>query len=204
MSIKLNARQWFSRRSLIAGLGVTAGAAAVSAAAPAPGSRGPDPLHRAKVDTWLAKDEIAELRRLYARATDLIGLDTESSVAEGRSIYQRVFTSDAKIGATGQPSVTGPDAWVKIANDALRVYQDTQHLIGTQVVEIVQLPDSEGKGGEAVMTSYLQAWHAKADGELWLFIGTYHDKVRSTPGVGWQIYDMALQQVSGETRRLGV
>jgi hypothetical protein len=53
------------------------------------------------------------------------------------------------------------------------------------------------------MTSYLQAWHARADGDLWLFIGTYHDKVRTTPGVGWQIYDMQLEQVSGDRRKLG-
>lgn len=157
----------------------------------------------AAVETWMAKETIAELRRLYARATDLIGLDTEDGVAQGRAIYHRVFTSDARIGATGQPSVTGPDAWVKVANDALREYQDTQHLIGTQLVEVLQMPDADGRGGEATMISYLQAWHARADGHLWLFIGTYHDKVRWTPGVGWQIYDMQLEQVSGDRRQLG-
>jgi hypothetical protein len=159
--------------------------------------------NRASVDEWLAKEEIAELRRLYGRATDLIGLDTEASIEEGRKIYHRVFTPDAKIGATGQPGVTGPDAWVKVVNDALRPYQDTQHLMGTQLVEIVRMPDEQGAGGEATMTSYLQAWHAKADGELWIFIGTYYDKARYTPGTGWQVYDMALDQVSGETRKLG-
>ncbi len=165
--------------------------------------RSGDPAHGARVEEWLAKEEIAELRRLYARATDLIGLDTEAAVAEGRAIYHRVFTGDAKIGASGQPGVTGPDAWVKIVNDALLPYQDTQHLIGTQLVEIAQMPDASGAGGEATMTSYLQAWHAKADGELWLFIGTYYDRARFIPGTGWQIYDMSLQQVSGETRKLG-
>jgi len=203
MAIKFDPTKWFSRRHVLAGLGATAAASVASAAPVAPAGRAGDPQHRGQVDAWLAKEEIAELRRLYARATDLIGLDTEAGVAEGRATYHRVFTSDAKIGATGQPRVTGPDAWVKVANDALREYQDTQHLIGTQIVNVLQLPDAEGRGGEATMTSYLQAWHAKADGELWLFIGTYHDKARSTPGIGWQIYDMSLQQVSGDRRQLG-
>ena len=154
------------------------------------------------VNAWLAKQEIAELRRQYALATDLIGLDTEEGVAQGREIYHRIFTPDAKIGATGSPPSVGPDAWVKVANDALKVYQDTQHLIGTQVVDLKSLPGPDGKGGEASMSSYLQAWHAKADGELWLFIGTYYDKLTYTPGKGWQIYEMMLNQVSGDTRKI--
>ena len=162
-----------------------------------------DEAQQARVDEWLAKEEIAELRRLYGRATDLIGLGTEASVEEGRKIYHRVFTPDAKIGATGQPGVAGPDAWVKVVSDALTPYQDTQHLMGTQLVEITKMPDPQGVGGEATMTSYLQAWHAKADGEVWIFIGTYYDKAKYMPGIGWQIYDMSLDQVSGETRKLG-
>ena len=154
------------------------------------------------MNAWLAKQEIAELRRLYALATDLIGLDTEEGVAQGREIYHRIFTPDAQIGASGQEPQVGPDAWVKIANAALKIYQDTQHLIGTQVVDLQAMPDSAGKGGQASMSSYLQAWHAKADGELWLFIGTYHDKLTYTPGKGWQIYEMMLEQVSGDTRKI--
>ena len=201
--MKFSEREMFSRRHLLAGFGAAAGAAAgatVSAQALGAGGGG---QHRSAVEIWVAKEAIAELRRLYARATDLIGLDTEDAIAQGRDIYHRVFTQDARIGASGQPSVTGPDAWVKVANDALREYQDTQHLIGTQLVDVLQMPDADGRGGEATMTSYLQAWHARPDGELWLFIGTYHDKIRSTPGVGWQIYDMQLEQVSGDRRKLG-
>ncbi len=60
------------------------------------------------------------------------------------------------------------------------------------------MPDDQGKGGKATMTSYLQAWHDDPGEVLDIFIGTYHDKVRYTPGVGWQIYEMRLEKVSGE------
>lgn len=152
---------------------------------------------------WLAKEEIAEQRRRYARATDLIAQKTPDAVAEGREIYRRVFTADARIGASGRPAVTGPDAWFDVVVDALAEYGMTQHLIGTQLVEIERLPDAAGLGGRATAISYLQAWHARADGELWLFIGTYHDKAVYTPEIGWQIDEMMLEQVSEDRRTLG-
>ena len=34
-------------------------------------------------------------------------------------------------------------------------------------------------------------------------MGTYADKVRFVPGVGWQIYDMDLMFTSGDDRDLG-
>ena len=52
------------------------------------------------------------------------------------------------------------------------------------------------------MTSYLQAWHAGTENIL-LVIGTYVDEVRYTQGIGWQIYDMNLVQVSREKRPFG-
>ncbi len=101
----------------------------------------------------------------------------------------------------------GPDAWVDVVIDALGVsYADTQHLIGTQLVDIESLElDAEGRvvAGEATMSSYLQAWHASPDDDVWLFLGTYHDKVRFMLGAGWQIYDTTLEQVSGEERPMG-
>ena len=96
----------------------------------------------------------------------------------------------------------GPDAWVKVVNDALTICQDTQHLIGTQVVDLTALPDSAGKGGQASMSSYLHSWHAKADNEPWLFIDTYYDKLTYTPDIGWQIYEMMLAQVSADIRQI--
>ena len=69
--------------------------------------------------------------------------------------------------------------------------------------EIVAIEcDDEGNviGGEASMESYLQAWHERTDEKVWIFIGTYIDRVRFVPGRGWQIYDMQLKPVGGETR----
>jgi len=200
-----------SRRGLIAGIGAVAAGAALSGPSIAEhgdhkekeAGRDHEAWH-GKVDAWLAKQEITDLRRQYALATDLIGMNTKESVAQGRAIYRRIFTADAKIGATGQPRVTGPDAWVDIANSALKDYKDTQHLIGTQVVDLKSLPGADGKGADASMSSYLQAWHATKDDQVWLFIGTYYDKLTYTPENGWQIYDMELKQVSGDRRKITV
>ena len=156
-----------------------------------------------------ARQDIEYLRRWYAKATDLLGENTPESIAEGTKIYHRIFTADAYIrtsGATTQPfEATGPDAWAEVANTALESYVATQHLIGTQIVDIHELTQDAGgtiTSGRASMTSYLQAWHAGEE-NLWLFIGTYMDEVRFTPGGGWQIHDMNLVQVSGEHRALG-
>lgn len=163
-------------------------------------------LHKAA-----ATQEIEYLRRLYAVATDQLGINTEASITEGMATYRRIFTPDVRVRVTGEGTdplnATGPDAWAKIANEALADYAATQHLIGTQLVEIHSIEfDAAGNvvSGDASMSSYLQAWHAGTDDDLWLFIGTYYDKVRYTPGVGWQIYDMELMRVSGENRSLGV
>lgn len=189
----------YSRRTLIAGAGIAAagGAAgamhrAVAAESNADGSR---------IETWIAKQEIAELRRRYARATDLIGMTTDASIAEGRAIYHRIFTPDARIGAAGVDSATGPDAWVDVVKGALAVYAATQHLIGTQLVDIASLPDAEGQGGAASMTSYVQAWHATED-EVWTFIGNYRDTLTHSKDAGWQIAETMLEQISGERRSL--
>ena len=158
-----------------------------------------------------ARQEIEYLRRLYAKATDMIGTNTKSAVEEGRAIYRRIFTRDAMVRAGSQADGVlerqGPDGWVDVVTEALDKYSSTQHLIGTQVVDIDRIEvgdDGTVTSGEASMESYLQAWHEdKPGGTVWVFIGTYHDKVRYTPGVGWQIYDMTLTQVAGENRALG-
>ena len=157
----------------------------------------------------IARQEIEYLRRWYAKATDLFGVNTSESIAEGNKIYRRIFTADARIQTSGSGSqpleAAGPDGWAKVANTALKDYVATQHLIGTQLVDIEELnlgEDGTIVSGEASMTSYLQAWHAGTE-DVFVFIGTYKDKVRYTPGIGWQIYDMNLVQVSGETRPIG-
>ena len=158
-----------------------------------------------------ATQEIEYLRRLYAVATDQLGINTKASIADGMATYRRIFTPDVAVRVTGEGtdplSATGPEAWAKVANEALADYAATQHLIGTQLVEIHDIEfDAAGNvvSGDASMSSYLQAWHAGTDDTVWVFIGTYYDKVRYSPGIGWQIYDMELMRVSGENRALGV
>ena len=195
--------EWFSRRNVLAALGLAASGTAFAAAAKkAPTTRHQSPHQSDAVAIAVAKQEIAELRCQYARATDLIGTTQPDAVAEGRRIYHCIFTPTAVIGATGRDDVTGPDAWIEVVLDALKVYEKTQHLIGTQLVEVQSLPNANAALGSASMSSYLQAWHAKADGELWLFIGSYADQLVHSPEHGWQIDRMMLEQVSGETRQL--
>ncbi len=151
-----------------------------------------------------AIQEIEYLRRWYARATDLIGIATPESIEQGREIYHRIFTADAKLdaGPDREPQV-GPDAWVDLVLGALGELGPTQHLIGTQLVEIksMELDDEcHVVAGSATMESYLQAWHEQKDEKVWLFLGTYFDDVVYLPGTGWRIEKMLLQQVAGETR----
>ena len=168
-----------------------------------------DALSVTPAQAALARQEIEYLRRRYAKATDLIGECSAASIAEGRRIYHRIFTPDARIrtsvgGVVGLES-SGPDGWAEVAQNALQEYVSTQHLIGSQLVELHRLEvDAQGKvtAGEAEMSSYLQAWHARED-SVWIFIGTYLDKVRYHPGEGWRIHDMELVQLSGEDRPLG-
>ena len=150
----------------------------------------------------LAKQEIEYLQRWYARATDLIGSNLPDQIEEGRYIYHRIFTPDVSIQASAAGGVyyevAGPDEWVKVVATALSVFDATQHLLGTQIVELASLPNAQGEGGEAKMSSYLQAWHHDPDRVIDIYIGTYYSKVRYTAGVGWQIYEMRLQKVAGE------
>ncbi|MFM8353863.1 MAG: nuclear transport factor 2 family protein [Gammaproteobacteria bacterium] len=151
----------------------------------------------------LDRQEIMELRHAYGIATDLIGQGTPEAIESGRAIYRRIFTSDAEIGAAVVESVTGPDAWVDIVLDALEPYNATQHLIGTQHISLLVRPDSEGRGGHARMSSYLQAWHSRPDGYLWQFMGTYDDELVWSPSAGWQIRRMMLRQIAADHRQLG-
>ena len=160
----------------------------------------------------IARQEIEYLRRLYAKATDMIGSNEPAAVAEGTEIYNRIFTPDVDLRTSDMAGrvnfeAKGPLEWVDVVKGALEEYTSTQHLIGTQIVTLHTLDLSDRDtiaAGEATMESYLQAWHENADdGRLWLFLGTYVDKVRYTKGVGWQISDMTLSQVAGEKRALG-
>ena len=155
----------------------------------------------------IAIQQIEYLRREYAKATDLIGIADDASVAAGRAIYRRIFAQDASFEVSGPEtsplSADGPDGWVQVVLEALGPMGPTQHLIGTQVVEIDSIAFDEVCDvieGRATMQSYVQAWHDTADEQVWLFIGTYFDQVVFTPGIGWQIKHMELRRVTGEMR----
>ena len=159
--------------------------------------------------TALARLDIEYLRRKYAKATDLLGINTPEALAQGGTLYHEIFAPDARIRTSTDGVVrleaNGPDGWAEVANRALSRYVSTQHLVGSQVVDISRLEvDDAGEvvAGEANMTSYLQAWHARED-SVWIFMGTYVDKVRFEPQIGWQIYDMDLMFTSGDDRELG-
>ncbi|MBM4206063.1 MAG: hypothetical protein FJ194_18265 [Gammaproteobacteria bacterium] len=162
-----------------------------------------------------ARQEIEYLRRWYCRATDLFGMtNNRQANAEAKRIYQRIFTPDARIRVTGdvarQLQAIGPEGWAMVVTNALQDYTVTQHLLGTQLVDIRSLtigrkssgPD-EISEGEAGMTSYLQAWHVWPDKRLRVVMGNYVDQVRFVPGIGWQIHDMNLVHLMSEHRMLG-
>ena len=151
--------------------------------------------------------QIEYLRRWYAKATDSIGEATELSIREGRDIYHRIFSEKAAIKAgDGIPDQIGPEAWVEVVLGALGELGPTQHLIGTQLVTIdkLELDDScDILVGSADMESYVQAWHERKDDRVWLFLGTYVDRVQYSREMGWQIHEMTLLRVGGETRYMG-
>jgi hypothetical protein len=158
----------------------------------------------------VAVQNIEYLRRAYAKATDLIGLADPDSVEAGRQIYHRIFSADAEFTISGEGTdamqASGPDGWVDVVAEALAPLGPTQHLIGTQLVEIQSLTlDASGspQSGQAQMESYVQAWHEMTDEKVWLFLGTYLDEVSFYPDVGWQITNMELRRVTGEIRPIG-
>jgi len=158
--------------------------------------------HQAAVS--VATRQIEYLRKKYGLATDLIGSKVPESIEEGRAIYRAIFAPEVKISASNGGDgptfdAVGADAWVDVVVHALQPFAVTQHLIGTQLVTINSLPNSEGMGGSASMVSYVQAWHADSGGVVDIFIGTYRDKVAFTPQLGWQIIEMRLEKVSGHT-----
>jgi hypothetical protein len=160
-------------------------------------------LEQESADATLARLRIRELRHAYAIATDLIGTDVAANVDRGTAIYHQIFAHDAQIGADGIEPVTGPDAWVQVVLRALKPYSTTQHLIGTQYITGLRLPDAAGAAGRAQMTSYLQAWHSKPSDEVWLYMGTYEDDLGFSAERGWQITRMMLHQIAADYRRVG-
>ena len=156
-----------------------------------------------KIDAMTtAKQQIIELRMRYAQATDAIASGKEAGINAGRETYQQIYTSDASISADGIKAVTGPEAWVKVVSDALESFVATQHHIGSPLVHSITLPDAAGKGGEAQLSSYLQAWHSSADNTLYMYFGTYHDTCVYSLEHGWQIAKMHLEKTADEQRTI--
>ena len=153
-------------------------------------------------DLWVAKNEICELQRLYAKATDLLCINTPEANAEATALYHRIFTPKAEIKATGMDTHIGPDAWVELVVGALEEFSVTQHMVGTQLAEVESLPGEDQSPGRGTLFSHLQAWHAKADGDMWHYIGTYACKVVCQPSTGWQIEEMNLLQASEDYRKI--
>jgi len=157
---------------------------------------------------YQSREEIEYLRRLYGKATDLIGISNNKKLRkEGINIYKKIFSSDAKISAGAEKilKAKGPNGWSKVVINALEKYNSTQHLIGTQVVEFSKFNIKNNKliSGEANMTSYLQAWHTWQDNRLRVVMGTYYDKVKFKQNIGWQIYEMHLEHTSTDHRMVG-
>lgn len=142
------------------------------------------------------KHEIETLQRLYAKATDFMGLGTDEKVKEARAIYHRIYTDDVKIRTSNTPEnfeADGADAWADVCKEALKVYVGTQHLIGTQLTDV--------DGDQGHMESYLNAWHKFPDGSVYYFLGTYISEVRRT-SEGWKIYDMTLRLDTSGTAQM--
>jgi len=140
-----------------------------------------------RADTVADRLEIEYLQRLYAKATDKLGKKEPELRAEGRKIYHRIFAPHAQVRTanTGSDFVAdGPDGWAAVAENALKDYIGTQHLIGTQIAEV--------HGDTGTLESYLNAWHKNPDGSVYYFLGTYLSKVRRYED-GWKIYDMTLR-----------
>ena len=170
-------------RMLRAGLGVLLLCLAAGCAGPR--SDGGDGAERV-----LAKAEIAEHQRRYVRAADrLVGADDPEPSA---AVYRRVFTADARIVVTGQVSATGPEEWLAISRATQAVLRATQHMIGTQVVDVHALPGPDGTGGRASMTSAVQVSQMPEAGGVARLLGTYTSELVHVPGTGWKISEMTL------------
>ena len=152
--------------------------------------------------------DIEYLQRLYAQATDLLGLTDPASISRGSSIYQNIFSRDLQASFYGSGIDTiqksGINDWLELVTSSLGPMGPTQHLIGTQLVDIKELEiDDFGNivKGEALLRSYLQAWHSLSDQKVWLALGTYHSEVRFSDG-RWRIWQMDLELTVDETRQM--
>ena len=196
------------------GMAMAAGSAALLAAK---GSAAAGAPRAAPYSLAEARQDVEYLRKWYGIATDMmVGIKNDpENIKKARGIYTKIFTPDAKVFLAPYPLVpgtaptrVGPDGWADFVENALKPAVAAQHLLGTQIAEVDEMPVGiPGKGksskGHASCVSYLNAWNmSQVDGQnrLTITISIYRDLMRVTPGVGWQIYNMHLYRVSGESR----
>ncbi|MCH1551803.1 MAG: nuclear transport factor 2 family protein [Pseudomonadales bacterium] len=153
-------------------------------------------------ELWIAKHQICDLQKRYAIATDLLTTNTAENITAATATYQQIFTPNAEIHAAGVDTQIGPEAWVALVLSALDSFTVTQHFIGTQLANVYELPTQSSTRGAGQLTSHLQAWHAKANGDMWHFIGTYEASVVHSRDAGWQIDTMHLIKTSEDYRQI--
>jgi hypothetical protein len=121
-------------------------------------------------DRW----EIADVQAAYCLALDQQDWDA----------LRHIFTADARCdyGSSGSPR--GVDAIVDLLRRSLTRFAVTQHVIGTQTVEV-------GDQGVAA-SAYLVATHVLGE-EKFTIAGTYRDTFVRTPQ-GWRISARTLDR----------
>lgn len=93
----------------------------------------------------------------------------------------RVFAPDATMVFAGIPPATGPGAIAAVCEGALHPLDASQHLVGTQLVEV--------HGDTATSSCYFHAQHVRTiEGreEHYIVAGTYSDQAKRLPE-GWRI-----------------
>ena len=110
----------------------------------------PSPVSAQSYSVGDARSDVGQLRMMYGVATDLLARDGPGDFATALSIYRRIFDHDACIAfAPGAPgtgcSIGGPDTglnWANHVSSVLAPSIGTQHMLGSQVVAIDELPRS--------------------------------------------------------------
>ena len=118
----------------------------------------------------LDERDIAHLLNEYCRALDLMDL----------SIFEHVFAQDCEVefGPDERLNSRGLDG-VRASLERLWRWQRTSHHLSNIQIRF----DGDD---EASSTSYVIAWHERADGSTATIYGQYHDRLTRTPE-GWRI-----------------
>lgn len=138
------------------------------------------------------------------RAEDIVeigSLCTRYALALDRGDWQRletVFAPDAVMEFAGLAPATGPEAIARVCAGALEPLDGSQHLVGTNVVDV------SGDAGNSIC--YFHAQHVRhIEGAIrhYTVAGTYSDRVHRFPE-GWRITHrtQTVSWTSGDPRVL--